>query len=464
MNVLLIEPDYKNKYPPLGLMKLSTYHKEKGDTVVFFKGNSPDLRKQQWDRIYITTLFTFYWKKTIETIDYYSKGITSINNIYVGGILATLQGEEIKKMFNVNIVKGLLNQKGKIGFNDDNIIDEITPDYSIIDTQNNHYLTYDYPVKDCYFVYASRGCIRKCPFCAVPKLEPDFISQGSIKNQIIRIKDKFGEKKNLMIMDNNILADESFENIIKEIKESGFAKGDKYNKVINGRRYKLKRVVDFNQGIDSRLLDDSKMKMLSELSVSPLRIAFDNIKYSKSYMRNVRLAAKYKIPLLSNYILFNYEDTPQDFYERLTLNIDLNEEFENNEINTRVWSFPMKYMPIFGEESKHRKYIGIHWNKKYLRAIQCILSATHGVVGNKRSYFNNAFGSNYEEFIKILYLPDNFIINRSKFLETSNELNKLIAKLSCDKKLELDKIIFSNNFNTDGLKDKTIIKILSYYE
>ena len=57
--ILLIEPGYKAKYPPLGLMKISSYHKSKGDEVVFYKGTSAAIRDQVWDKIYITSMFTF---------------------------------------------------------------------------------------------------------------------------------------------------------------------------------------------------------------------------------------------------------------------------------------------------------------------------------------------------------------------------------------------------------------------
>ena len=41
--ILLIEPNYKNKYPPMGLMQISTYYKNLGDKVTFFKGDLKDL-------------------------------------------------------------------------------------------------------------------------------------------------------------------------------------------------------------------------------------------------------------------------------------------------------------------------------------------------------------------------------------------------------------------------------------
>ena len=37
--VLLLEPNYRNKYPPMGLMKIATYYRNRGDDVRFFKGD-----------------------------------------------------------------------------------------------------------------------------------------------------------------------------------------------------------------------------------------------------------------------------------------------------------------------------------------------------------------------------------------------------------------------------------------
>lgn len=467
-NILLIEPDYKNKYPPLGLMKISTYHRRKGDNVVFFKGCSRDLKEKIWDRIYITTLFTFYWEKTIKTIKFYSKSVKKVTDMFVGGIMATLMKDEIEAETGVTVVTGLLNKKGKIGYNDDSKIDSILPDYEIIDINSNKILDYLYPENDSYLIYATRGCIRKCKFCAVQFLEPEFENGISIIKQIEKVKNRYGEKRKLLFLDNNILASEEFPKIIHDIKKSGFEKGAKLVRYKNEKKVYLNRYVDFNQGLDARLITEDNMRLLGEIALNPIRIAFDDIKLKKIYINKVKLAAKYGIRNLSNYILFNYKDTPEDFYERLRINVEINSEFGGNCSDSYIWSFPMKYSPILGKFSKNRKYIGRNWNKKYLRAVQCILLATHGVVGPKKDFFERAFGGNVNEFKEILMLPENYIIYRNHNQKNGNRdrLCKMIKLLESKKKQELYNIIFSNGFNNLESKtdDKKLLKILEFYK
>ncbi|MCF6318512.1 MAG: hypothetical protein L3J83_04400, partial [Proteobacteria bacterium] len=109
------------------------------------------------------------------------------------------------------------------------------------------------------------------------------------------------------------------------------------------------RYVDFNQGTDARYVTDENMKLISEIPINPLRIAFDYWGIRKQYENAVRLAAKYKINRLSNYLLFNFKDKPEDLYKRMHINVGLSEE-----LNIHIYSFPMKYIPLFGEEAKGR--------------------------------------------------------------------------------------------------------------
>jgi hypothetical protein len=453
MKILLIEPEYINKYPPLGLMKISTYHKRKGDDVVFYKGTSEEIKNQLWDRIYISSLFTFHYKKTIDTIKYYKYSVKSPQDIFVGGVLATLMKDDIYQETSVSVVSGLLNTKGKIGLEDDDTIDCLTPDYSIIDREKNSFLNYTYPTADSYISYATRGCIRKCEFCAVPIIEGNFHNSYSLSKQVESIEEEYGTKRHLLLLDNNILAaGEHFFDIIEEIISLGFGIGSKVPIITNGRRMNVVRFVDFNQGIDARLLvkDKRYIEAISRISINPLRIAFDDIKDREVYTKSVRMAGENGIRVMSNYILYNYNDTPNDFYERLRINIDLNEEFQRNGIESRVWSFPMRYSPINGIYSKNRKFLGNHWTRKQIRGIQNILSATHGVVGPRKSFFERAFGRDVNEFIKILLLPEDYIIYRKKFetLDAPLKLQNEINSLTNNEREILFKIILNNDFKS----------------
>ena len=87
-DILLIEPGYPNKYPPLGLMKLAAYHGPfgRGDRVTFIKGECKDVLNRAWHRVYVTTLFTFEWKRTASAIDFAICAAGSQSErVFVGG-------------------------------------------------------------------------------------------------------------------------------------------------------------------------------------------------------------------------------------------------------------------------------------------------------------------------------------------------------------------------------------------
>ena len=555
--ILLIEPNYKNKYPPIGLMKIATYHRNLGDDVKFFKGDLKDLvidqlfekclrklnsidkevnwiqkayfikqyiktgrkdflevfeienlkyghlltqcfeeyskkfRKKEyenepfWDRIYVTTLFTFYWKITVETIHFVKKLVKEPDQIFIGGVLASLLHNELHEETGIKPHQGLLDKPGILDKGDKTIIDNLALDYSILDE-----IDYEYPTQSAYFTFMTKGCTRKCAFCSVPILEPTYKPKIETKDKFFEIKKLYGEQQNLLLMDNNVLASPNFPEIIQEIKDMGFVKGATfiepnqldisvknlrthknqkayirrtynlfhellgrlkrndnkqfaYNVLDNyqllnfetttkenllvayhelkelNEKYRNKapklRYVDFNQGTDARYVTDELMKLMSEIPIRPLRIAFDYIGMKDKYTNAVILAAKYGIRELSNYILYNFTDKPEDLYNRLSINIQLCKD-----LNIDIFSFPMKYIPLFGEDAKHRDFTGKHWNKKFVRAIQSVLNVTKGIVApatrnDKTSFFHKAFGNDMEEFYEILYMPETYIVYRSVF-------------------------------------------------
>jgi hypothetical protein len=230
---------------------------------------------------------------------------------------------------------------------------------------------------------------------------------------------------------------------------------EKYHNKTTKERY-----VDFNQGVDLRLLTEEKIKKISELSVRPLRIAFDHYGLKDLYVEKCRLADKYGIKELSNYLLYNYLDTPEDLYKRLKINIVLNEE-----LKCSVYSFPMKYIPV---NDINRKHIGKHWNLKYIRAIQAISNVTKGVIGAGESFFYKAFGRDIEEFYKILIMPEDYIIFRFENEKNGNTEKwwSQYQKLTDSQVEEIRPIIFSNEFdNIESLSDSPlIIDVLKHYK
>ena len=364
-NILLIEPNYKCKQPPLGLMKISYFHKNiMHDYVRFTKGGLPsELAGTKWDRVYVTSLFTFEWKATIEAIEYAKTLVDSIDKVSVGGIAATMLPKQIYEETGIMPVCGLLGLPG------DECIDQIVPDYSMLDD-----VDYVYPFNDAYFLSATKGCGNKCGFCAVQTLEPTFVPYIDIREKIRAIDEEFGPKKDLILMDNNVLRSPRFNDIIDDIIAAGFAKGATYKNPRTGKV--VQRYVDFNQGLDALFLNEAKAKRLGEIALKPARVAFDHIEDRDIYERALRLCAKNGITELSNYVLYNSEDfggkgkkyhadTPEDLYDRMRITLDLKDEI-NSELpddceKVAAFSFPMRYIPLSAHE---RGYVGSMWNAK----------------------------------------------------------------------------------------------------
>mgnify|MGYP002853967290 CR=1 FL=1 len=601
--VLLLEPNYRNKYPPLNLMKLATYYRQIcGDDVRFFKGDLRDLAAQllleeffesdaapveinlfaddsppaetfapfasslldfiktgknsifdgipnlrdtqcemnlrylhsrfknknfpKFDVICVATLFTFEWAKTVSTINSAKNFLSRGGKIHVGGVAATLVPDAIFAETGIRPHIGLLDNPNDLDATNHAIIDTLPLDYSILDE-----IDYEYPAADAYFGYTTRGCIRKCSFCAVTTLEPVYKNFVSIASQIAAVEQNFGAKKNLLLLDNNVLASDRFNDVIDEIKSCGFAKGanftppneyavavknlragfndracikkifrlydkiasrlpDKIAATFNAQRAKIftkadilafdetaaplfekylkrtecARYVDFNQGLDARLLTAEKMARLAEINIRPMRIAFDHIEQRDIYERAIRLAASYGIRDLSNYILYNFEDAPDDLYARLKINVELCEE-----LNVSIYSFPMKFHPITDPNYfRNRHYIGRRWNRKFIRAVQAILNATGGKVGRGKNFFEAAFGKNLDEFHDLLWMPEALIIHREKYSGTVTEnWRQIFHALTPAELAEAQNIIAKNSFSDADISAASfpaVRNVLKFYQ
>lgn len=453
-NILLIEPGYKNKYPPLGLMKLAAYHGPYGkkDNVVFVKGEGdPRAKSAMWDRVYVTTLFSFEWKEIAKSIDH-AIGLAGGNakKVFVGGIAASLMHDKFiaeTRWRGVRFIKGLLSEAPAVSLQLDEFeeelyaedvhgapIEDLVPDYSILD-QIAH--VYKYPVHDAYFAYASRGCVRKCHFCGVPKLEGAQRDAQPLTQLVKAIDERYGPKRDLTLMDNNVTASANFKNIIAEIRDLGFVPGAK---LARPGRVPVQRRVDFNQGVDARILckDIMFLKEMATICLKPLRIAFDHIGVRKPYETSVRMAHSVGLNDLSNYMLYNFHDTPTDLYQRMRLNIDLNQE-----LGCRIFSFPMRYQPT---DMKTRTHVGEHWSRYYLRSMQIILQATHGIVSGSPDFFRQAFGETEQQFSDLLLRPQHFLFNRFWYERYGGrgefeEFARAFRKLSETDKAELSALL-----------------------
>ena len=190
-------------------------------------------------------------------------------------------------------------------------IEDLVPDYSILDQ-----VGYSYPVHDAYFGYTSRGCIRKCHFCGVPKLEGAQRDTESLTQLVTDIEKLYGPKKDLILMDNNVVASPRFKEIIAEIRDLGFVPGAKLSR--GGTP--VQRRVDFNQGVDARILCRDPV-YLTGTSYHLYQAIADRVRspgrQESPTNRPCAYAAGHGLTELSNYMLYNFRDSPSDLFTRM---------------------------------------------------------------------------------------------------------------------------------------------------
>lgn len=238
MKVVLIDID--STIPNLALHKISKYHKDKGDEVIW----NNELFATIADKIYVSCVFDFNKPKCYEW-----------------------------------------EGKAEIGGSGYDRTKRLPKEIEYIKPRINYGFT-------------TRGCIRKCSFCIVPEKEGYIRIEGDIYD----IWD--GKSKEIVIMDNNILAlPDHFQMICRQI-----------------RKEKLK--VDFNQGLDHRLLNDVlATELLTIKHIHEIRFAFDHPSYEKSVLKALGILKRNGLKDWGSrwYVYIGEKDTYENVFNRMEL-------------------------------------------------------------------------------------------------------------------------------------------------
>lgn len=217
MKIGLIDVDGHN-YPNLPLMKLSAWHKQNGDIVRWYEPF--DGLIEEYDKVYLSKVFSF-------TEDYqypiYAKQVER------GGSGYCISLENGREVYHKDRDKNLPDQ-----------IEHIYPDYSLYPEQT----------KDTAYGFLTRGCPRGCSFCVVKEKE------GHCSHKVADLTEFWSGQKNIVLCDPNILACKEWENLLQQLIDS-------------------KAKVDFNQGLDIRMMTERKAEMLSQIPIKAIHFAWD---------------------------------------------------------------------------------------------------------------------------------------------------------------------------------------------
>lgn len=250
-----------HNFPSLPLMKLSSYHKNRGDEIDFY---SP---MEEYDLVYASKTFSF-------TRDIDEDYIVRADELIKGGTGYCISVKDGKEVFDASKNISLPRE-----------IEHIYPDYSI-------YPNYDFAVG-----FLTRGCPRGCGFCVVGKKE------GRCSNQVAELSEFWRGQKLIKLLDPNILACKDHETLLRKLIDSGAQ-------------------VDFTQGLDIRLTTPDNIRLLNSIKTPAFHFAWDNpqddlTEYFKRFSEQTTAKSE---RLKSVYVLTNFGSTiEEDLYRIYTL-------------------------------------------------------------------------------------------------------------------------------------------------
>ena len=215
MRIGLIDVDGHN-FPNIPLMKISAWHKSQGDSVEWYE----PLFSGHLDKVYLAKVFSF-------TPDY--GYFIDADEIVRGGSGYAIKLVDGKEIYDKSVDPPLPPE-----------IEHIYPDYSL------------YPdlTKDTAYGFLTRGCPRNCDFCHVAKKE------GRCSVKVADLSEFWRGQKKIMLCDPNILACKEHMDLLQQLADS-------------------KAIVNFNQGLDIRLINDRNLEVLSHIRMEGIHFAFD---------------------------------------------------------------------------------------------------------------------------------------------------------------------------------------------
>jgi hypothetical protein len=382
MKYLIVEPRVKSKAPNIALLKWCRWCEQNNHEYIYVKGRI-DINEYDYipDVILISMIFTYYADIYEKTVDFYIKKYPNVK-IRVGGVFPTLFPDWFDKQ----------KWKGNSFFGTQDVIEvhqgmcceieDIPPKYNIDIMYEDEVAVHD--SLDTIVMYASRGCVNKCAYCAVPRLEGSMHSFKSIKDTLTLAKEEMPNARSVVLYDNNFTEHEYFDQIVDELVEFGLPVDIHGLHVDSFDKHKAEQF--------ARL----KWQAQSASGTSYLRFSFDKLKYADHIERALILVRDAKIKAsFFCYMLFNFTDRPEDFWWRIQKTQEIVDR-----VGKTIFLFPQRYEPF--KSLKRNSYIGKHWDENLVRGLVKLFTFYgHGFIPiTKSRNIYKWLGNSYEDFIK----------------------------------------------------------------